>query len=172
MVNFFWRMLASILSRPRVADFLIERSKQTPYFHLEGYMNRWWLFNPTPARNNGKGRKFEWLPSIRIHHILRADHARDPHNHPWAFRTIILRGWYLETREEPQVMDGRLYHQTSYWRTAGDTATLGADDFHHVSKVSDGGVYTLFISWRYKHTWGFKTRDGFVRWTDYPDVNP
>lgn len=26
-----------------IADYLIMRAKRTPYFHLEGYMKRWWL---------------------------------------------------------------------------------------------------------------------------------
>lgn len=168
MLEFIWRGIARIVSRPSVAAWLIERAQRTPYKHLPGYMHRWWLFNPTPPENDGKGRRFEWLPSVRVHHILRADHARDMHNHPWSFRTIILRGWYIETRERQK--NGRMYPRVTYFREAGDTAKLDADGFHHVSKVSDGGVYTLFISWRWRHVWGFKTPDGFVAWRDYPDA--
>jgi hypothetical protein len=161
MREFIWRVIARFVSRPRVAAYLIERSKRTPYLHLDGYMNRYWLFNPTPPQSNGQGRRFEWLPSIRIHHILRADHARDPHNHPWSFRTIILRGWYIERRDDR-------YH----FRTNGETARLNADGFHHIADVGSGGVWTLFISWRWQHTWGFRTPEGFVPWRDYPDTNP
>lgn len=38
--------LAWLLSRPTVADWLIRRAMRTPYIHIDGYMSRWWLFNP------------------------------------------------------------------------------------------------------------------------------
>lgn len=152
----FWKLIAKIAARPAVRRYLVERAKRTPYFHLDGYMNRWWLFNPTPAMNNGKGRRFEWLPSIRVHHILRADNDRHPHNHPWDARTIILAGFYVEKRDEGV-----------YARLPGDTAVIEADTFHRILSVSDGGVWTLFISWKWQHVWGFRTADGFVPWRKY-----
>ena len=153
----FWRLVAFIVTRPAITEWLIKRAQRTPYFHLEGYMNRWWLFNPTPPLNDGQGRRFEWLPSIRIHHILRADNDRHPHNHPWNARTIILRGVYVEERD-----DGCRV------RWPGDTATLKANDFHRIVSVSHGGVWTLFFSWRWQHTWGFRQEDGSVMpWREY-----
>lgn len=157
MVAALWRIIARIVSRPAVADYIIRRAQRTPYFHLEGYMERWWLFNGTPPLSGGKGRRFEWLPSIRVHHILRADHDRHPHNHPWNARTIILRGFYLEKRD-----DG------THLRMRGDTATLKANDFHRILSVPADGVWTLFISWRWRHVWGFRQDDGSVTpWQEY-----
>lgn len=151
-----WKAIAWFVSKPAVADWLIKRAQRTPYLHLEGYMNRWWLFNPTPPLNGGRGRRFEWLPSIRIHHILRADQDRHEHNHPWDARTIILKGCYVEQRGSK--IDVLL---------AGDTRRIDADTFHRIRLVSQGGVWTLFISWKYQHTWGFKTEEGFVPWREY-----
>lgn len=152
-----WRAIANIVSKPAVADYLIGRAARTPYLHLEGYMERWWLFNPTPAQNDGKGRRFEWLPSIRIHHILRPDNRPEPHNHPWDARTIILRGRYTEEREGLLAV-----------RQRGDTAAISADTFHNIINVSPGGVWTLFISWKYQHSWGFKKADGsVVPWREF-----
>lgn len=156
MNNAIWELIAYIVSRPSVADWLIRQAQRTPYFHLEGYMERWWVFNPTPAKNNGDGRRFKWLPSIRIHHILRGDHERHQHNHPWDARTIILKGSYLEKRT-----------YCLYNRYAGDTASIKANDFHTIDSVSPGGVWTLFITWRWRHTWGFQTKHGFVPWRMY-----
>ncbi len=157
MSALLWNMVARFCARPAVADWLIKRSKRTPYFHLDGYMERWWLFNPTPALSGGQGRRFEWLPSVRIHHILREDTERHPHNHPWNARTIILKGWYMDRRDDGFFM-----------RTAGDTSTIMADDFHSIGRVSDGGVWTLFISWRWKHTWGFRVAENvIIPWRDY-----
>ena len=156
MKELLWRAVAAIVTRPAVAVRLIQRSFKTPYAHLEGYMERWWLFNATLPMNDGKGRRFEWLPSIRIHHILRADDARYPHSHPWAARTIILRGWYFERRDEGV-----------FFRRRGDTATLRHDEFHNIKMVSPGGVWTLFVSWRWRHVWGFRTPKGVVPWREY-----
>ena len=163
----FWPLVAFIVSRPAVFTRLVRRAQRTPHFHLTGYMNRWWLFNPITTieaqMEDGRGRvveslltqkiaRYPWCPvSIRIHHILRADRARHPHNHPGSFRTIVLHGWYDERRD-----DG------VYTRHAGDTAVLDHGEFHHVNEVSAGGVWTLFIMWDWRSTWGFRLDDGSV----------
>lgn len=150
------RMMARCMASPKVADFLIERSKRTPYSHLDGYMNRWWLFNPY-EKVEGLSR-FRFLPfSVRVHHILRKDLNRHPHDHPWDARTFILRGWYTEERENGSV----------YSRFPGDTATLRFGEFHNISEVSEGGVFTLFVTFGYRGTWGFKVDGAKVPWRKY-----
>ena len=72
-----------------LADRLIARAMRTPYIHLEGYMNRWWLI---PYNRFGI--------AVRIHEILRSDADRDLHDHPWWYVTIILRGGYWERTED------------------------------------------------------------------------
>ncbi len=151
-----WELVAGIVTRPEVRAALIARAQLTPYFHLDGYMNRWWLFNPTPPKNDGADRQWPDLPSVRIHHILRSDRDRHPHDHPWNARSIILAGWYLEARD-----DG------DYLRKPGDTFEINADTFHHIKEVSDGGVWTLFISGDWLHTWGYRTPEGKVPWRTY-----
>ncbi|WP_042562263.1 hypothetical protein, partial [Pseudomonas fluorescens] len=60
MLNFFWRIIAKVLARPAISDWLIARAKLTPYQHImsadgtEMYMGRWWLFNPY-SRETHKG---------------------------------------------------------------------------------------------------------------------
>ena len=159
--DLFWKPLAYILSRKSVADWLINRSFKTPYFHLKGYMDRWWLFNPygedrSLPEEERHTAKYPWFRSYRIHYILREDLARDKHNHPWPARTVILRGWYVEERGDDV-----------FFRQEGDTATLTPDTFHNITHVSDGGVWTLFITGPYKKDWGFMTKNGFVLHNDY-----
>lgn len=153
-------LLASLLARPRVADWLISRAQRTPYSHLPGYMGRWWLFNPYETAQGERVAR-NWfmrqLPSIRIHHILRADDERHLHDHPWNARTFILRNLYWEKREDGQV----------YMRQVGTTARLRFGEFHRITGVQHGGVWTLFITWRYRGTWGFKVGDRKVPWRDY-----
>jgi hypothetical protein len=150
-----WSLLAKLLARPAVADWLIDRAKRTVYFHLVGYMNRWWLFN-------GYGEdhipKHPWLKrSGRVNHILRADADRHYHDHPFNVRTFILKGWYVEERENGDV----------YLRKAGDTATLKFGEYHRIIAVSSGGVWTLFVVGPKIGEWGFKVDGKKVIWTDY-----
>lgn len=187
-----WKLIAWFCARPIVAAWLIGRARCRPYWHLDGYMRRWWLFNPfpngaLPERGAFQGQRWmkpdgrvylwtqdpligppewdwygetrkhrAWLPSIRVHHILRRDLDRHPHNHPWTFRSIVLRGWYVESR------NGRV--QTV---AEGDTYRCNDTDFHRITQVSDGGVWTLFITGRKMHSWGFKTPEGFVPHWEY-----
>lgn len=159
MKTLFWNIAASVLSRPFISKWLIAYAQRAPYFHLDGYMERWWVFNPY----DHESRKTKWpfSRSIRVHHILRPDSSRDPHDHPWDARTIILKGWYVESRD-----DG--LHN----RMTGDTAAIGSDEFHNIVDVSPGGVYTLFITGDYKHRWGFRVDGAKVPHTEYVETLP
>lgn len=152
-------LIAKLLARPRIAAYLIERSQRTPYLHLNGYMNRWWIFNPYDPVSGL--RSFKWCPiSIRVHHILREDLDRHMHDHPWNARTFILRGWYCEEREIAGI-------PVSFVRRAGGTARLEFGQFHAIRKVSPGGVFTLFVTSRYQGTWGFKVGGRKIPWRQY-----
>lgn len=79
----FWELAAWVITRPRVSAWLIERAQRTPYRHItsadgrEVYMRRWWLFNaypdPMAPGSAPAPRHIRWLPSVRVHHISRAD---------------------------------------------------------------------------------------------------
>lgn len=173
------KLLARFCGRPAVARWIIRRAMAHPYSHLDGYMRRWWFFNPyedVPGM-----LRFRWLPwAFRVHHILRADEDRHLHNHPWDARTIILRGWYVERREFDgaefvQALFGDLIKDTGaiveaseyFTRRAGDTAVIGHDTYHSITEVSPGGVWTLFITTEWRHVWGFKVNGVHVPWREY-----
>lgn len=40
------KLLARFCARPAVATWIIRRALGHPYHHLDGYMGRWWFFNP------------------------------------------------------------------------------------------------------------------------------
>lgn len=157
MKELFWKLVAWIVSRPRIADWIIAVAMRTPYWHLQGYMDRYWLFNGYDR--NYKKRKYPWLKmSIRVHRILRRDNDRVDHNHPFDARTIILKKWYVEER-----------NGISVTRCVGDTATILKDDFHRITKVPAMGTWTMFIIFKDYGSgeWGFKTPAGFVRASEY-----
>lgn len=175
-MEILWRMFAWVVSREPVADYLIERSKRTPYFDLPGYMNRWWLFNAydsdtSKPEDKRHGRKITWLPSVRIHHILRADTARDLHDHPWNARTIILKGRYVERRKVGMYSMLNEPITETFAREPGSTATINFGEYHSIDAVSDGGVYTMFFTWKYMGSWGFLVNGKKVPWRQYEEEN-
>lgn len=164
-----WGAIAFIASREPVANWIIARAQATPYFHLDGYMDRWWFFNGYPADPGDKSdaerqaaKPFPRLPSIRVHHILRDDLAQHLHDHPWNARTMILRGWYIERREQGPARVLR----------RGDTAAINFGEYHSIDAVSDGGVWTMFIVGRYGGKWGFNVDGTKVAPRDYVDAYP
>ena len=168
MAEWAWRVLAWVVSRPLVADYLIRRSFRTPYSPIvsaenpdEVYMRRWWLFNPYDGHDAGGTYKarHSWCPiSIRVHHIFVPDRDRHLHDHPWNARTIILMGGYVEERERA------VWHL----REAGDTAALKFGEYHRIRKVDPKqGAVTLFITGRYRGTWGFLVNGEKVPYKTY-----
>lgn len=166
--EWLWQELAWTLCLPAVVDWLIARAERRPYFHLQDpdgsyYMRRFWLFNPyTFGQGAARTGWRSWFPSVRLHHIMRRDLDEHMHDHPWEARTIILRGSYKEERLEGTMCSEYLGFRKPvdivrpYLRLPGDTCRLDYGTFHNISQVSLGGVWTLFITWKYKGVWGFR----------------
>nr|WP_218182552.1 hypothetical protein [Pseudomonas sp. C6002] len=184
VINLFWRLVAKLLARPAVAAWLITRAQRTPYLHImsadgtEMYMGRWWLFNPY-SRETHKPALW-WCPwSFRIHHIMRHDEDRDLHDHPWNARTVILRGWYVEQRliegfdQELAALGYSGSAQATEYidRQAGDTARLRHGEYHRIDQISPGGVYTLFITSKWRGDWGFLVSGVKVPWRKYTGID-
>ncbi|MFT4118710.1 hypothetical protein [Bradyrhizobium sp.] len=163
----FWRLLARIVCKQRVFDWMVKRGERAPYRHITGqgtdeiYMYRYWLFNPYPHSRTDRDARSWWrklLPSVRLHRIMREDQDRDLHDHPWNARTIILRGFYVERREQfPSIIV----------RMVGSTSTLKYGEYHRIAYVSGGGVWTLFFTWRLRGEWGFKVNGVKIPWREY-----
>ena len=165
-------MITRLLARPAVVDWLIRRAQRTPYFHITGadgsvYMERYWLFNPYDKVQKSRWRG--WLPSIRLHRIVREDRDRHLHDHPWDARTVILRGWYIEERRVESTLFKELVAR--YRRRAGDTATLRFGEYHRSDEGSSGGVWTLCITFKYRCTWGFLVDGKKVPWREYLGIS-
>jgi hypothetical protein len=176
-----WAPVAWAVSRRPVVDWLIQRAVRTPYSHIPhdgSYMERYWLFNAYDQVNKINGTKVwhwrKWLPSIRLHKINRADSDDHMHDHPWDARTIILRGMYIEQRLEED-HDLALFGfveevENHYRRNAGDTARVLFGQYHRINTVSKGGVWTMFITYKYRGTWGFLVNGVKVKWKEYLGV--
>lgn len=181
-----------------LVDYLIRRAKRTPYFHLDGYMRRWWL---VPYEREIKRRVVETEPialdgfivgeasttytvtdgtgpvswcrpiakliqklgyAVRVHEILRSDDGRDPHDHPWPYLTIILRGGYWETRYNAA---GEKISRR--WHGPGSIMYRPAGSWHRLDVPNGMVTTTLFITGRYVDTWGFNVNGKKVPHCDY-----
>jgi len=186
-MQFIYRMVARFLAKHQgLTQRLLERAQRTPYSTLmtrDGkaeYMRRWWLFNAYESAD-GQPLKRNWfmrlLPSIRFHEILRADDDEHMHDHPWDAQTLVLRGWYIEEREDlyPEVdpYPGHDPKPLCSYLAAGSTTSLKFGEFHRIKAVSASRrqqTLTLFITFRYGGTWGFKVDGHKVPWREYLGV--
>lgn len=147
-------MIIWLLTRPAVVNWLIRIAKRRPYDIIPApdgklYMLRYWLFNPYPAA--------WWCPfSIRLNNILLPDPQDHEHDHPWNARTIILRGGYMETRGPVD------WH----CRLTGYTGRLLFGQYHKIIDVMPN-TWTMFITWRYRGTWGYKVNGVKVPHREY-----
>ena len=157
---------------------IIERAKQTPYFHLDGYMERYWL---VPYKNSQAGagcgpvsflrRPLAWLLqqfgiAIRVHHILRSDDARAFHDHPWWYATCILRGGYREVI--PTFKSGVYSGNVRRGHGAGRVLFRRAESWHRLELEPGETAWTLFITGSYRNAWGFLVQPNFkMPWRDY-----
>lgn len=157
------------------------------------YMRRFWLFNPYVSEDGARAsgsdaapRRSWWremLPSVRLHHIMREDRDRHLHSHPWNARTILLKGWYEEERYEDESPLGRAKREMLAaaphgkhfgsgrtrleTRIAGYTGRLLFGQYHRITQVPRDGVWTLFITWRKRGSWGFDVDGREVPWREY-----
>lgn len=137
---------------PALTEQLIQIARQTPDDHLPGYMMRYWLITPEQAQADG-------LPfhGLRFHNILREDRDRHLHNHPWSFRSLILRGGYTEQLLLP---DNTIH---TIERTAGDCYRRSGTEYHRISAISKEPVWTLCVLDAFHgNRWGFNVDDKHV----------
>ena len=152
-----------------IFNYLYNKAIQQPYFHLTGYMNRYWLVPYTDKRPGCSKLSFIKRPiarliqlagiGIRLHHILRSDDARAFHDHPWSFLTIILKGSYVEVT--PMFESGIYIGDKRTVRKAGDFYFRRAKDWHRLEIESDKTVWTLFIVFKKTQEWGFLEQPSF-----------
>lgn len=87
---------------------------------------------------------------VRLHWIRRADADRELHNHPFNYRTFILQGGY---REE-YLPDGTMI-SLARSLNSGDTVESPLGHYHRITRVWQGGVWTLFCMGKDNGGWGF-----------------
>lgn len=154
-----------------MASALIEQSKATPYFHLEGYMERWWLQRPAGhGEQSDVSDRNQTGHAARVHHILRSDSDRAFHCHPWPSTSIILLGGYWELLPLDQAQhpcSDAKYHR-KLWREPGDVVQREATDRHRIILPEGQTAWSLFLMGDYEKSWFFHDAvRGKVPWREY-----
>lgn len=157
-----------------LADVLIVTAMRTPYAHLVGYMDRWWLV-PYAEAGTGHGtgpvsawrRPLAWVlqrlgVAVRVHEIMRSDNDRAFHDHPWSYLTVILGGGYWEIRPMPfKTWDGTIVEVEQWtWHGPGSVLFRRASHFHRLVLPEGAKTTTLFITFRWQQVWGFRSANG------------
>ena len=167
-----YKLLAWVFSRKFIAKRLITDAKSRhPDFVIldengEPYLSRWWLFNPYETTDK-RSQRYEWIPvNIRLHCFSKPDKDEHMHDHPWDAVSLIISGRYCEER-----VDNDLFVYE-----AGDFNRINAEDFHSIRSVTPDhtidkdGVWSIFITFKKKKSWGFLVPPVVVPWREYLGV--
>lgn len=102
--------------------------------------------------------KCPWF-AVYLHRIYLPDSDRWPHNHPFAFYSIVLSGMYEEERMLPGGLP--MWRRRRRW----SIAKTNLNDFHRI-RMLKGEVRTLVLCGPRTQNWGFLTEDGYVQWDE------
>lgn len=102
---------------------------------------------------------------VYLHWIYLPDRDRDPHDHPWPFVSMTLKGGYVEEITDPT--------KGEIWSNSNPQFTGHTMPMHLAHRIRhlDPGTVTLVLVGARKRTWGFWTPEGFVPWHNYVDAN-
>lgn len=112
------------------------------------------------------------LFGLKLHWIRKPDYDPDPHDHPWWFISLVLKGWYKEEISDLSFLPESKpfwWHNARYTliRTVRWFNRKPARGVHRVLEVSPGGAWTLVLNGHYSRKWGFLTREGWVPYEKY-----
>lgn len=126
---------ASIMARD--PDFIIG----------DNYLRRWWIVPRNPFCN------------VYLHEINNSDDDRALHDHPWANRSVIIAGTYVEHTPEGE-----------FARRPGDVVEREAESLHRLVVIPGARVISLFMTGPVVREWGFACAKGWVHWRDFVDA--
>ena len=129
------KRLMQLLGRHRV---ILDRENQEPY------LERYYLF----LKDRGR---FPF--NIFVHKFLKGD-PWDPHDHPWPYFTLILKGGYWEWIPTLDTL-GHVYCEHPVWRGPGHFRVCSADSYHRIELEPGVTPWTLFIPGPHQRQWGF-----------------
>lgn len=122
------------------------------------------------------------LFNIFLHYIPQPDTDPDPHNHPWNFFGVVLRGGYYEKLYSPiNLVEGQQSLLTDFGKSylqivlespefldrgMFSAAYRPSERYHQITYVKPN-TWTLIFTGPVKNEWKFLTKDGPVMWRKY-----
>jgi hypothetical protein len=140
--------------------------------HTVLYLRRFYIF-----RSRWFGLNFG---DIYLHNIVRSDDDQDPHDHPWGFRGIVLRGGY--TDERWYWAEYRCIPPTTKKGVRLGPVRESVEPFQFIRRVAEHihrvrlnsgpqgdetQAWTLIFTSAYARDWHFITENGPVFWRRY-----
>ena len=147
MTNRLWAVTARVLASTPVRAALLRYAKRRPHKHLydhDGavYMMRWRVIDEG-TRASRWLKRLTGYASVRIHEIRREDHDRALHTHPFEYRTVVLRGGYVEHLTTLKDADGPIAVET---RRRGDTEAAPRTRLHRIAEVAPDCTTLFFMA--------------------------
>lgn len=118
--------------------------------------------------------------AVYVHALRNPDDSRCLHDHPWAFRSLVVSGSYTETWAE--ALDPAVRYAASNGEVSGEglrTRTwwpwslhrIGQGEYHAITGLRPGrrraAVWTVMFVGRRRTDWGFATAEGHVSHLEY-----
>ncbi len=100
---------------------------------------------------------------IYVHRISASDEDAHMHDHPWDFRSLILRGSYTE---ESVAHVGQTPVTRTY--TPGTVIEHEYSDFHQIT-LNTPVVWSLVVATGMRHPWGYLVNERWVPQDTYRD---
>lgn len=101
--------------------------------------------------------------AVYLHHIHRPDKEPHPHDHPWAFASLVLCGAYSESVWPDKTVPGDwAWRHRPRW----SLRRLNRDSAHIITDVT-GPLWTLVIAGRDHDEWGFWANGKHIPWREY-----
>ena len=112
----------------------------------DDYLRRWWIVPRNPWCN------------VYLHQVRKSDDDRALHDHPWANRSLVISGGYIEHTPEGV-----------FTRLAGDVIDRPAEALHRLEVLPRSQAVTLFMTGPKVREWGFACPQGWRHWRDFAD---
>ena len=112
----------------------------------EPYLERYYIFLKDR-------QKFPF--NIFLHKFLKSD-PDVPHDHPWPYATLILKGGYYEWIPKINSL-GQKWGEYRVWRGPGHFRICGPSSYHRIELVEGITPWTLFMPGPQVREWGFLT---------------
>jgi hypothetical protein len=122
---------------------------EIPFKDGKIYLRRWRILQ-TPAF------------AIYLHTMYTGDSTPIPHNHPWTFRSFILKGGYTERfqRDATSSIRERHWGWLSWHR-------MGINAYHSIRCLDATPTWSLLFVGRRVQSWGFLADGKFIPYADF-----